>query len=312
MSSFLFGINNVLIFILLAVPGYFARKKNMLTAHQIDGLSVILVNFLWPSMVIDVMSSMEISRELMHMALFTGAAALICYSAVSILGLLYWKLRRTEKTLQGILAYAVALNNTGFIGLPFIRTALGDEAMFAASIVEVVNDLFIFTVGIFLLQYGSEKKEKLSWRDIVTPGFLSVLIGIAIFLLQIPLPDFLAKAFHYMGNATTVVAMFLVGAQLSEINLKKIFTRKYVPEVCIWRLIAVPAVLAAVLFLAFPGNHVANQALILMFCMPCASSLAVFARQYRLNTELATSYVMTSTVLLIFTLPFWVALTAGQ
>ena len=53
-----------------------------------------------------------------------------------------------------LLVFAAAFANTGLIGMPLIRLLLGQEALFLAAIMEVVNDVLIFTVGILLIQSG--------------------------------------------------------------------------------------------------------------------------------------------------------------
>ena len=42
--------------------------------------------------------------------------------------------------------------NTGFIGIPVIKALYGTDAVFYAAIVELINDILIFTVGILLIQ----------------------------------------------------------------------------------------------------------------------------------------------------------------
>lgn len=309
MENILSCISNVVIFIFLVVPGWIARRRNIITSQQIDGLSSILVNFLWPAMVIDIMSSVQVSDELIHMAIYVGLTCAVVYLLCCGIAFFYLRLRKTSKTIFGILAFSIVFGNTGFIGIPFIQEVLGKEAGFAASIVEVVNDLLIYTLGILLIQYGRNSDKKIDRKALASPGFLSVINGLAIFILDIPLPDCLGKALGYMGNATTAMAMFLVGAQLGEMKLEQILKKKYLCEITVLKMLLIPAALITLLALFFPGNSLANHVLAIMFCMPCASCQAVFARQYQLDYKSATAYVMTTTVFLVVSLPIWSVVT---
>ena len=308
LENILSCVNNVLIFVFLVLPGFFAKRKNLIEAQHIDGLSSIIVNFLWPAMVINIMASVQVSERLIHIALYTGLCASAIYVVGTVIALFYLKVRRAEETVRGILAFSIVFNNTGFIGIPFIQMVLGTEAGFAASIVEAVNDLFIFTVGIMLIQYGKDGQKKFDMKALLSPGFLSVIVGLIIFLLGIPLPDCLGKAVGYMANATTAMAMFLVGAQLGEMKLGELFRQKHVFEVALFRLIVIPGVMMVALRFLSPENTLPNQVLVLMSCMPCATCQAIFARQYHLDYKLATAYVMTTTVLVMLTLPVWSAM----
>lgn len=301
-------VNNVLIFILLVIPGYFCIRKKQIKALHIDGISTLLVNFLWPAMVIDAMNTTKITAELYSMALLTGVVCLAIYLLCAALFFLYWKIRRVDAALFGILAFGCTCNNTGYIGMPFIRSSLGKEALFIASIAEIVNDLIIFTVGLYLLQCKNSQKTSIGWRSMLSPGFISVFIGLFIFFLDIPLPSFLGQALGYMSDAITAIAMFVIGAQLGETDLRKAFHAPHSLELCLIRLILIPLAIFACLALLFPQHRLMTQVLTLMYGMPCAGSLAIFARQYGSDYHSATGYVMTSTVLLIFSLPLLSAL----
>lgn len=63
-QAFLKAVSSVGVFLLLAVPGFLLAKKKILTGRQVEGLSSVLVNFLWPAMVVDAMAQVQASREL--------------------------------------------------------------------------------------------------------------------------------------------------------------------------------------------------------------------------------------------------------
>lgn len=303
-------INNVFIFILLVLPGYVGRKLHIIESHHIDGISSIIVNILWPAMVIDVMSKIEVNDDSIRTFLISGAISVLIYLSSSALFFFYWKKRHIRPDLIGILAFCCACNNTGFIGMPFIRACFGDEALFIASVPEIVNDLFIFTIGVALTQYGGEdEKQKWSIKCMLSPGFISVFVGLFLFFFHIPLPSCLSSAFGYLSNSITAMAMLLVGAQLGEIDIKGLFKEKYALEVSFLRLIVVPVLATAGLYFLLPDYKFISKILVLMFSMPCASSCAILARQYNRDYQKATSYVMTSTILLMITLPVWTIIT---
>lgn len=61
--------------------------------------------------------------------------------------------------------------------MPLIRLLLGEEMLFLASIVELVNDVFIFTVGILLIQTGCGRPRQAALRGLLSPGLAGVAIG---------------------------------------------------------------------------------------------------------------------------------------
>ena len=298
-------INVLLVFILLLVPGFFSAKKKYITPHQVDGLSFMTVNFLWPALIIDVMSTVEFSKEIIEVLGYTAILSFAYYFVIGIISWFYWKIRKSPKHLQGILTFATTITNTGFIGIPLISIALGEEAVLIAAIAEVVNDLVVFTVGIMVMRSGQPGKKGIDMKAMMSPGFLSVIVGLLIFIFQIPLLGCLSQTFGYMSNAVTAVVMFLLGAQIAEIDFREILRNRKIMEVIVLRLLVVPAIFTAVLLVFFPERTLANQVMVMMAAMPTASCLAIFSRTYQLDYKFATTCTMSTTLGLLATLPIW-------
>ena len=298
-------INVLVVFILLLIPGFFSAKKKYITPHQVDGLSFMTVNFQWPALIIDVMSKVEFSKEMMEVLVYTAVLSLAYYFVIGTIAWFYWKIRKSPKHLQGILTFATTITNTGFIGIPLISIALGEEAVFIAAIAEVVNDLVVFTVGIMVMRSGQPGKKGIDLKAMLSPGFLSVIVGLLIFAFQIPIADCISQTLGFMSNAVTAVVMFLLGAQISEIDFKEILRNKKILEVIGLRLLVVPAIFTAVLLIFFPERTLANQVMIMMAAMPTASCLAIFSRTYNLDYKFATTCTMSTTLGLLATLPIW-------
>lgn len=292
-------------FYIIIAARVFSAKKKYITPHQVDGLSFMTVNFLWPALIIDVMSKVEFSQEMMEVLGYTAVLSFAYYFVIGTCAWFYWKIRKSEKHLQGILTFATTITNTGFIGIPLIGIALGEEALFLAAIAEVVNDLVVFTVGIMVMRTGQPGKKGMDMKAMLSPGFLSVIVGLLIFALQISLPDFISQTLEYMSNAVTPVVMFLLGAQIAEMNFKELLGNKKILEVIGLRLLVVPAIFTAVLQVFLPERTLENQVLIMMAAMPTASCLAIFSRTYNLDYKFATACTMSTTLGLLATLPVW-------
>ena len=75
--AFLEAVSSVGVFLLLAIPGYLFTKKKILQSRQVEGLSSVLVNFLWPARVVDAMDRVQADRELVRQAGQAAVWALI-------------------------------------------------------------------------------------------------------------------------------------------------------------------------------------------------------------------------------------------
>lgn len=299
------GINSVLVFVILVLPGYYSMKKGIVQTVHIDGLSKILVTFIWPAMVIDAMISVELTAQLRHTVYDTFIICLIGYAISAVIAFLYVRIRKIPAQREGIVKFGLVLNNTGFIGIPLAGIVFGQEALIIASLAEVVCDSLIFTVGMMMMDHT---KKGIYLDSILNPSFLSVLLGLVLLFLNPPLPVMVTRTINIMGSATTVLAMFIIGAQLAERDLKELFAEKSCYMLSAIRLLLLPAIMYVFLFHILKHRTMADAVLVLMFAMPSASCTAIFARQYQKDYHFATNFVMLTTVLSVLTIPFWLVL----
>ena len=308
LDSFLQAVYSVTLFVLLAVPGYLFTRKKWISPTQVDGISTLLVQYVWPIMVIDAMLQVDLTPEILKSSGTIALFTVVGIALAALLGLLYLSFRRFSIVPGGILIFALMFSNTGLIGMPLINSMLGAEALFMASIVELVNDILIFSVGVLLIQKASGQSGKISLKDLFSPGFCGMLLGLVLFLTNVSLPALLEEAFHMIAAATTPITMFLVGAQLGEQALGKLFRRKELYLFAAFKLFLVPAAVFLLLQLFLPQGGFLNTVLVMLFAMPSGACCALFARQYHGDYHLATACVTLTTVGSALTLPLWMVL----
>lgn len=209
----------------------------------------------------------------------------------------------------GILLFAAAFANTGLIGMPLIRLLLGEEMLFLASVVELVNDVLIFTVGILLIQTGCGRPRRSALGGLLSPGLAGVAIGFFLFATGLRLPEFVAKALSMAADATAPMVLFLVGAQLGEGDLRALVRDGKAWALTALRLVLIPAAVLGLWRLCIGELTAAGQTLLLLSAMPCGSCCALFTRQYGGDWGLATRCVMLSTLCAAVTVPLWLLVT---
>ena len=303
------AISSVGVFLLLAVPGFIFTKKKILTSRQVEGISSVLVNFLWPAMVVDAMAQARADAELVRQAGQSALWGLIIIVLGVLCAWIWLKVGKIGNEPGGILLFAAAFANTGLIGMPLIRLLLGEKMLFLASMVELVNDVLIFSVGILLIQTGCGKPRQAALRGLLSPGLAGVAIGFLLFATRWELPAFAGEALSMAADATAPMVLFLVGAQLGEGDLKALVRDGRAWLLTALRLVVVPAAVLA-LWLIFAGELTAvGQTILLLAAMPAGSCCAMFTRQYGGDWGLATRCVMLSTLCAVVTVPLWLLVT---
>lgn len=308
-QAFLKAVSSVGVFLLLAVPGFLLTKKKILTGRQVEGLSSVLVNFLWPAMVVDAMAQVQASRELVRQAGQAALWALVVIAVGAVCAWIWLKVGKIGSVPGGILVFAAAFANTGLIGMPLIRLLLGEEMLFLASIVELVNDVLIFTVGILLIQTGCGRPRQAALRGLLSPGLAGVAIGFLLFAMGFALPGFAAEALSMAADATAPMVLLLVGAQLGEGDLKALVRDKKAWILTALRLFVIPAAVLGLWRLCLGQLTDVGQTLVLLSAMPGGACCALFTRQYGGDWGLATRCVMLSTLCAVVTVPLWLMVT---
>lgn len=297
-------LSSLIMIFLLIIPGVFFRKKEIFSESQSEAVSSIVVNLTWPCLVIDAMQ-IKFSTETLRDSVYILVITIIVLALLAALSFLLGKVLKMPRTKQYVTAFMLLFGNTGFIGIPVIKALYGGEAIFFAAIVELINDVLLFTVGIMLIQLSAGVRLKLGVRQFLNPGLLGVIVGLVLFLFNFRLPELLGGSIEMIGAATTPLTMFAIGFQLGGLRLKEIAGDWQVYIVCFVRLMIVPAITLIVIKLWIGDFTLLEKVVIISFAMPAASVSAIFSQQYRGEAVFATKTVLLSTVFSLITIPIF-------
>jgi len=188
------------------------------------------------------------------------------------------------------------------MGIPVCNVLYGGEGTFYAALIDCVQDVFIFTAGLIMIEKSTGRHIGLSIRHFLTPGFASIVIGLGLFVAGITLPQVIAGPLETIGSATSPLAMLVVGYQLGQVSFREMFSdvRLYILSAA--KIIVVPLIFMGLLVLVFPEMNILTKALIVEMATPIAACTTIYTQQYDGNVEFATKGVMLSTVLSIVTL----------
>lgn len=295
-QEFLVVIGSVLTLFLLMGMGYGLAKGNILTQDMLPKLSTLLLYVVCPAIVIDcfqVQRSPQLDRQL----LVSGVALVGTYVVYMLLGQLCFP--RQPRDTRGILRFAVVYGNTGFMGLPLIQSVLGDEAMMFTVVSVGVFNVACWTHGAACI--GG--REAISLRKaVVNPGVLSFLAALVLFWFQVQLPRPVGDAVSHLASLNTPLAMLVIGAQMSQANLRAVFRSTRLYLVSFLKLVAMPAVTILVL-LPFHLDGMMFMTLVVLSGCPSAGVGSLFCQLFGKDPTLAAQQVTLSTLLCIITLP---------
>lgn len=300
-------LNSLVMIFILIIPGIFFRKREILTETQNEALSSVVVNLTWPCLVIDAMQ-VEFSIQTLKNCGYIFVISLIIFAILLLISFPLAKAMKMPKTKQYLMVFMLLFGNTGFIGIPVIKALYGTEAIFFAAIIELINDILIFTIGMALIQMSAGAKLKLGVKQFLNPGLIGVLIGLALFMLDLRLPELLGGSVEMIGAATTPLTMFVIGFQLGGLNFKEIAGDWQVYIICFVKLMIAPLITLLIVKLWAGDLMLLEKVLIMSFAMPVGSVSVIFSQQYKGEVAFATKSVLLSTVLSILMIPIFAIL----
>ena len=187
------------------------------------------------------------------------------------------------------------------MGFPLISALFGSEGLLYASAYVTVFNILLWTLGYGLVSGGSSVKEVA--RSLVrTPVLYAIVVGLGIYLLQIPLPALITQPLELLAGVNTPLSMLITGMLVAAGDVRSIVTDKHIWKLASVRMLLIPAATLA-LFGALGFHGTAAQVVTLLECCPAAAITSVFAVQFGHDEHFAAGSVVLTTLLSIVTLP---------
>ena len=302
-STLLICLAQIAVFIVL---GYCLRKSGNFSDQTQTDLTGILLNILVPCCILS-SSRQQFDRT-------GGNSVLICIAAGFVFYLVWllvcWALLRIlpiapEK--RGVAVTSCVFGNTGFLGYPLVVALLGQDSMLFASSFELWFNLFIFTVGVQLI---SGRKGDFSFKKLITPCTVAVLISILIYFSPFRLPDFVYDTMSMLSSMMVPVSMIIIGSGLVGMSFRSLFSDWRPYAVVVIRQILIPLTTVLVLK-AIPGfpEHVIAVITILS-AVPTGSYNVILSRRYAgtEQVEFGNAILVLSLVTSFATMPLMIGI----
>lgn len=210
-----------------------------------------------------------------------------------------------------IFRFACVFSNAAYMGFPLISALFGSEGLLYASAYVTVFNILLWTMGYGMVS-GSSNPKEVAKSLLRTPVLYAMVAGLAIYLLQIPVPTLIAQPLELLSNMNTPLSMLITGILIATGDLKQIVCDRHIWKLAAVRMLLIPAVcLAAFAVLGLLRFGMSAQVVLLLECCPAAAITSVFAVQFGHDEQFAAGCVVLTTLLSIVTLPLCaLALTA--
>ncbi len=292
----------VFMLFILIFGGFLAVKFKAIKPEGKKAFSDLLLYLVVPCMVVN-SYIMEFNFEILKNLLVAFAmSAIVMVVGLVVVNVLTF--RKKEKNTK-IVRFACTFSNAAYMGFPLVQALFGSEGMIYASAYVTVFNIIIWTYG-YAIMSGKNKPKDMALSIFKNPVIYSVIVGILIYLLQIPLPNVLQTPIKIVGDMNTPVSMIITGMIIAQSDIKKLLKIKEIYAVLLIRMVVIPVV-CLLLALLIDVEGIVFQVVFLLEMCPCAALTSVFSVQFGHNENMAAGCVVFSTLLSIFSLPIYAA-----
>lgn len=312
METLIIMLKNVIIFVLLAVPGYLLVKSHLLKSSESGGLSKLLTYVGMPFLILSSTLKLAFSGSFTVSLALCGAAGIVFTLIMFAITAVLVRDKANEKR-RGVARFCMIFSNNGFIGIPLARAIFGDGSAVMAYLIilNIVTNVLLFTVGIYLI--SGDKKAISIKKAVLSPVLIAFVAGLLLNLAGINrfLPEAQTYA-TYFSNIVTPLSMTILGMKLACIALRRLFSSWRMYYVSAVRLVLFPVlgVCFVLLLRLIPALSLPAEAILacfIAFAMPTAGLASAFADQYQGDTENAVIFTLGATILSVITIPvlYW-------
>ena len=298
MSLSLTVLIQVFIMFLLMLTGIICYKAKFLDDKGTEQLVKVLLYVVNVGIIMSAYNT-DYSEKLAKGLLTAFGLAFLSHFVGMAFSYLIW--RKRDAHTNSVLRFGVIYSNCGFMAIPLISAIYGSTGVFYASAYVIVFNFLTWTHGVLMMNSKSNIKENL--KNLINPVIISVIIGLPVFFLQIPIPYPLTQTFKYIADLNTPLAMIIAGVYIIRSDIFSAFKCGKAYLVAFLRLLAVPFIMIFILKLLKIEETVAVTSLIASAC-PSATLVMFFSERFGADTKLAVRIFVLSTLFCIVTIPF--------
>ncbi|MFK7993579.1 MAG: AEC family transporter [Granulosicoccus sp.] len=288
----------------LILLGYVAGRLTRIPMVGLTWMNFFIVNIALPALFFNLLAKTPISefangRFLLSTTLGTFLVFAFCFVIARVF-------RNANTRIATIQGFTGAYGNIGYMGPPLAIAAFGPQAGVPVALVFCLDNAMHFTLAPTLMAIGDKRRGSnirllggIVYKIFSHPFILATLAGILAAFFELIPPAPINQLLNSLSNAAAPCALFVMGvtAALRPLTRVPIELGYLVPI----KLLVHPALMYLLLKQMTDLDPVWLHSAVLLAALPSATNVFVLAQHYGIWEERASSAVVISTGLSIFT-----------
>ncbi len=218
------------------------------------------------------------------------------------------RLFRVEISRRGVFINACTFCNCVIVGFPVVEALFGAELLPKALIYYMANTILFWSLGVYYLRRDSGNQVPLlsleGIKKIFSPAIVMFLVGCALVLLNLTIPDFLFTPLEMLSKASTPLAMVFIGGIIRNTNFKASGLSRDLLAILGMRFLFSPLLMAAIC-LVLPIPSADKMVFFVFSTMPAMTQLGIMAKESGSDYRFASAAVGITTLLSMVSIPLY-------
>lgn len=313
-------IPNVIILVLLIVPGYLIAKFRLAGEGFGKGLSNLVLYIAQPALFIAGYVTVDATREVALRMVATFILACLFHLLFYAVGSLVF--RRAPEAQKKVLIFSSVFTNAGYMGLPLLEALFFDtcpEITIYGTVYCLAFNVMGWSLGAYI--YTKDKRYISLKKIILNPATISCLVGIVFFVFSafpvlrdgVVVPLFRTPGsivYSLMNSLKALVAplsMFVTGLRFAQLKLKPLLKDGKLYTNFVLTLLVLPAVVFGIMkllsVLGIYHDELTTTVLLMSAAAPAAAMTCMFAEKFDGDGVYASVVVSITSILCVVTMP---------
>jgi predicted permease len=300
MQTFLTTLSQISYLFLLIGAGFAIMKLCKLPAVATNVLSKLVSTLFMPALILtNFMENFTVQR--ISSAWPYALAGIIVVTLSIAFALIISRFSAKDSYRRKIHSYCLAFSNFGFMGTAVVSTLMPELFMsylILCTPMWVVN----YSWAIPALLIPSEKTKGFSFKNLLNPLFIAMIIGIVIGMTRLPIPSFLEVSIDSLSKCMSPSTMLLTGMCVAKIDIKRVLKIKSIYVLTALRLLIIPSIFLLVL-LVHKFDYGVSLCALSVLSMPLGLNGVVIPEAHGQDTSEASGMAIVSHLASALTIP---------
>ncbi|MFY0676759.1 MAG: AEC family transporter [Neptuniibacter sp.] len=287
----------------IVLAGWASCRYGFITSNAVTALNHYVIYFAVPPMLF--LATAKIEFDKLINPLFIWAFFLSSVITMLVGVFLYRGMKCRGVMDATVVALICGWGNTIYMGIPLAYFLFGDEGTLPVVIATLItNMVFIVWLSFFANLSSGQSPWQTLQKTFVgmfmkNPVLIAPILGGLVSFYSLETPKPLSNLFSMLAPSAAPVALFAMGASLVGLQLRS--EMKQLTWVTMVKMVLNPLIAFAVVWYLDLDSFWAAS-VVMMSALPTGTMVFIFAKQHELRVNLASSAIMSTTILSLFSL----------